>query len=205
MGNWQSWLDLYSYWGVLLALLAHFIPTELIMGYAGYLVASNQMSFLLMFAAGLVGFYVSQSILYGLAYFGGERVLSFLTRLLHINPVRMQLVEANLLAYGGWYLLLSPIWKTLFGLLAGDVTDSFFNVHPLDVTFLHRLVVIFHDERLSVTGAMDACRDVCNTTSPQLDHHRQHRPFPSRANGHQKTEAEKRLLGRLTSFSNYWE
>jgi len=125
MGNWQSWLDLYSYWGVLLALLAHFIPTELIMGYAGYLVASNQMSFLLMFAAGLVGFYVSQSILYGLAYFGGERVLSFLTRLLHINPVRMQLVEANLLAYGGWYLLLSPIWKTLFGLLAGTLRIRF--------------------------------------------------------------------------------
>lgn len=125
MGNWQSWLELYSYWGVVLALLAHFIPTELIMGYAGYLVASNQMSFLLMFGAGLVGFYVSQSILYVLAYYGGERVLSFLTRLLHVNPIRMQLVEANLRTYGGWYLLLSPIWKTLFSLMAGTLRIRF--------------------------------------------------------------------------------
>ncbi|MGX8177168.1 DedA family protein [Exiguobacterium artemiae] len=119
MGNWQTWLELYSYWGVILALLAHFIPTELIMGYAGYLVASNHMSFLLMFGAGLIGFYVSQSILYVLAYYGGERVLSFLKRWLHVNPERMQMVETNLRAYGGWYLLLSPIWKTLFGLMAG--------------------------------------------------------------------------------------
>lgn len=125
MGNWQSWLELYSYWGVILALLAHFIPTELIMGYAGYLVASNHMSFLLMFGAGLVGFYVSQSILYVLAYYGGERVLSFLKRWLHVNPERMQLVETNLRAYGGWYLLLSPIWKTLFGLMAGTLRFRF--------------------------------------------------------------------------------
>ncbi|OIN66593.1 hypothetical protein BLD48_09750 [Exiguobacterium sp. KRL4] len=125
MGNWQSWLELYSYWGVILALLAHFIPTELIMGYAGYLVASNHMSFLLMFGAGLVGFYVSQSILYVLAYYGGERVLSFLKRWLHVNPERMQMVETSLRAYGGWYLLLSPIWKTLFGLMAGTLRFRF--------------------------------------------------------------------------------
>ncbi|WP_214891776.1 DedA family protein [Exiguobacterium sp. H66] len=121
MTNWQIWMDQYGYLGVFLALFAHFIPTELIMSYAGFLVATNQLSYVLMLATGVIGFVLSQLVLYGLGYFGGERLLHVLTKWLHVRPDRLQRAEHNLRQYGGWYLLLSPLWKTVFAFGAGTV------------------------------------------------------------------------------------
>lgn len=123
--HWQHLMEQYRYLGIILALFAHFIPTELILAYAGYLVSIHIVAFIPMLLVANLAFVVSQSILYAIAYFGGPPVRLRLAKTFPKFSDRLTRLEDRFHQRGSYYLLLSPLWKTLFAFLAGFLRIRF--------------------------------------------------------------------------------
>ncbi|MGI1806895.1 DedA family protein [Exiguobacterium sp. TDN 0502] len=123
--HWQQLMEQYRYLGIILALFAHFIPTELILAYAGYLVSMQIVAFLPMLLIANLAFVASQSVLYTIAYWGGPPVRLRLARMFPKFTDRLTQFEHRFHQHGSYYLLLSPLWKTLFAVLAGFLRIRF--------------------------------------------------------------------------------
>ncbi|WP_294749631.1 hypothetical protein [uncultured Exiguobacterium sp.] len=135
--HWQQLMEQYRYLGIILALFAHFIPTELILAYAGYLVSIQIVAFLPMLLIANLAFVASQSMLYAIAYLGGPPVRFRLTRMFPTFSERLTQFEDRFHQKGTYYLLLSPLWKTLFACLAGFLRIRFLTFAGLtSVSFL---------------------------------------------------------------------
>ncbi|WP_053453232.1 DedA family protein [Exiguobacterium sp. BMC-KP] len=135
--HWQLVMEQYRYLGIILTLFAHFIPTELILAYAGYLVSIHVVSFLPMILIANVAFVASQSILYAIAFWGGPPIRSRLARTFPNFFNRLTQLEIRFHQHGIYYMLLPPLWKTLFGLLAGFLRIRFWTFAWLtSVSFL---------------------------------------------------------------------
>ncbi|TCK07719.1 UNVERIFIED_ORG: hypothetical protein BDK47_10492 [Anoxybacillus amylolyticus] len=70
-----SFLTSLGYVGIALALMVEVIPSEIVLAYAGYLVARGDVSFAGAVAAGTIGGTVAQLFLYWMGYYGGRPFL----------------------------------------------------------------------------------------------------------------------------------
>lgn len=74
----MKWLELFpgsGYIGIMLGLMIEIIPSELVLGYAGYLVSQGNLSFAGAVAAGTAGGTFAQLFIYWAAYYGGRPFL----------------------------------------------------------------------------------------------------------------------------------
>lgn len=135
--HWQQLMEQYRYLGIIFALFTDFIPTELILAYAGYLVSIRLVAFLPMLLIANLAFVTSQSMLYAIAYLGEPPVRSRLGRMFATFNERLTQFEDHFHQKGTYYLLLSPLWKTLFARLAGFLRFLFLTFAGLtSVSFL---------------------------------------------------------------------
>lgn len=95
-----NWLSELGYIGILLGLMVEIIPSELVLGYGGYLVGLGRMSFSLAVLAGVVGGTVAQLFLYWAGYYGGRPFLLKYGKYIFIKETHIMMAEEWFQRYG---------------------------------------------------------------------------------------------------------
>lgn len=89
-----------GYFGVALALMIEIIPSEIVLSYAGFLVADGKISFVGAVIAGTIGGTLAQIFLYWLGYYGGRPVVEKYGKYLLINKHHLDIAENWFKRYG---------------------------------------------------------------------------------------------------------
>src|SRR5690606_32733162 len=95
-----EWLSALGYWGVLLGLMIEVIPSEIVLSYAGYLVAQGDISFLGAVVFGTVGGVVAQLFVYWIGRYGGRPSLHTYGKYLLIKKHHSDVSERGFSRYG---------------------------------------------------------------------------------------------------------
>ncbi|RSD27571.1 DedA family protein [Mesobacillus subterraneus] len=96
-------LDLLSnlgYLGIALGLMLEVIPSEIVLGYGGYMVSKGSIGFIGAVIAGTIGGTLAQLFLYWLGYYGGRPVLEKYGKYLLINKHHLDVSEQWFNKYG---------------------------------------------------------------------------------------------------------
>ncbi|MCP8968895.1 DedA family protein [Ectobacillus ponti] len=89
-----------GYFGVALGLMIEVIPSEIVLSYAGFLVAKGEINFIGAVIAGTIGGTVAQIFLYWLGYYGGRPIVEKYGRYLLINKKHLDVAEDWFRRYG---------------------------------------------------------------------------------------------------------
>ncbi|HDR7750518.1 TPA: DedA family protein, partial [Bacillus cereus] len=89
-----------GYFGVALALMIEVIPSEIVLSYAGFLVANGKISFVGAVITGTIGGTLAQIFLYWLGYYGGRPVVEKYGKYLLINKHHLDIAEGWFKRYG---------------------------------------------------------------------------------------------------------
>jgi membrane protein DedA with SNARE-associated domain len=95
-----EWLTSLGYLGIALGLMVEVIPSEIVLAYGGFLVASGQINFVGAVIAGTVGGVIAQIFLYLLGYYGGRPFLDKYGKYLLIHQKHMDVAEEWFSRYG---------------------------------------------------------------------------------------------------------
>lgn len=109
------------------------VPSEAIMLYGGFLVATEGENLILMIAAGVLGNVVGSWIAYGIGYSKG-REWALRLRWLHITEKRLDVADRWFVRWGSWAVLVSrclPIVRTFISLPAGVARMPFWRFSVL--------------------------------------------------------------------------
>lgn len=67
-----EFLGQYGFAGIAIGLMIEVIPSEIVLGYGGYLISAGKISFLMAFIAGIIGGTMAQLFYIGLGYTGAD-------------------------------------------------------------------------------------------------------------------------------------
>ncbi|AUI37774.1 DedA family protein [[Bacillus] caldolyticus] len=95
-----SFLTSLGYVGIALALMVEVIPSEIVLAYAGYLVARGDVSFAGAVAAGTIGGTVAQLFLYWMGYYGGRPFLDQYGKYVLIQKKHLDVAERWFAKFG---------------------------------------------------------------------------------------------------------
>jgi membrane protein DedA with SNARE-associated domain len=98
--NILEWLTGLGYVGIALGLMLEVIPSEIVLGYGGYLIVLGRVGFLGAFAAGVIGGTIAQLILYWIGSYGGRPFLEKYGKLLLLKKHHLDLAETWFEKYG---------------------------------------------------------------------------------------------------------
>lgn len=83
-----------GYFGIALGLMIEVIPSEIVLSYAGYLVAKGHVTFVGAVIAGTIGGTLAQIFLYWLGYYGGRPIVEKYGKYLLINKHHLDVAES---------------------------------------------------------------------------------------------------------------
>ncbi|MET3195373.1 DedA family protein [Gottfriedia sp. OAE603] len=89
-----------GYFGVALGLMIEVIPSEIVLAYAGYLVAEGHINFIGAIIAGVIGGTIAQLFLYWIGYYGGRPIIEKYGKYILINKHHIDLAEKWFSKYG---------------------------------------------------------------------------------------------------------
>lgn len=89
-----------GYFGVALGLMIEVIPSEIVLSYAGFLVAQNEINFIGAVVAGTIGGTLAQIFLYWLGYYGGRPIVEKYGKYLLIKKSHLDKSEEWFQRYG---------------------------------------------------------------------------------------------------------
>ncbi|PEZ03351.1 DedA family protein [Bacillus sp. AFS018417] len=89
-----------GYSGIALGLMIEIIPSEIVLSYAGFLVAKGELNFAGAVIAGTIGGTLAQIFLYWLGYYGGRPVVEKYGKYLLINKKHLDVAEDWFNRYG---------------------------------------------------------------------------------------------------------
>jgi membrane protein DedA with SNARE-associated domain len=98
--NVLEWLTSLGYLGIALGLMLEVIPSEIVLGYGGYMIVLGRVGFIGAFIAGVVGGTIAQLILYWIGSYGGRPFLEKYGKFLLLNKHHLDLSEAWFEKYG---------------------------------------------------------------------------------------------------------
>ncbi|MGM0876834.1 MAG: DedA family protein [Bacillota bacterium] len=98
--NVLEWLTSLGYLGIALGLMLEVIPSEIVLGYGGYLIVLGKIGFLGAFAAGVIGGTIAQLILYWIGSYGGRPFLEKYGKFLLLKKHHLDLAESWFEKYG---------------------------------------------------------------------------------------------------------
>jgi membrane protein DedA with SNARE-associated domain len=98
--NVLEWLTSLGYLGIALGLMLEVIPSEIVLGYGGYLIVLGKVSFFGAFAAGVIGGTIAQLFLYWIGSYGGRPFLEKFGKFLLLKKHHLDLSEAWFEKYG---------------------------------------------------------------------------------------------------------
>ncbi|WP_379967696.1 DedA family protein [Ectobacillus sp. sgz5001026] len=89
-----------GYFGIALALMIEIIPSEIVLAYAGYLVANGQVNFVEAVIAGVIGGTIAQVFLYWIGSYGGRPFVEKYGKYIFVNKHHLELAENWFNKYG---------------------------------------------------------------------------------------------------------
>lgn len=89
-----------GYFGIAIGLMIEIIPSEIVLGYGGYMVSLGDISFFGAVIAGTIGGTLAQLFLYWLGYYGGRPFLEKYGKYILINKKQIDLSEEWFKKYG---------------------------------------------------------------------------------------------------------
>jgi membrane protein DedA with SNARE-associated domain len=95
-----EWLASFGYFGIALGLMIEVIPSEIVLAYGGFLVASGQINFFGALIAGTIGGVLAQIFLYWLGYYGGRPFLEKYGKYLLIKKKHLDVADQWFNRYG---------------------------------------------------------------------------------------------------------
>jgi len=98
--NVLDWLTSFGYLGIAIGLMLEVIPSEIVLGYGGYMIVLGKIGFIGAIIAGVIGGTIAQLFLYWLGSIGGRPFLEKYGKYLLINKHRLELSEAWFEKYG---------------------------------------------------------------------------------------------------------
>lgn len=104
------------------------VPSELIFGFAGYLVYLGQLDFTLAVVAGVVGGLIGSSIAYAIGFYGGQPFVSKYGKYVFVSPKHVDMARRWFDRYGlkaTFFSRLLPVVRTFISLPAGFAKVDF--------------------------------------------------------------------------------
>ena len=98
--NVLEWLTGLGYLGIALGLMLEVIPSEIVLGYGGYMIILGKIGFWEAFAAGVIGGTIAQLILYWIGSYGGRPFLEKYGKFLLLKKHHLDLSESWFERYG---------------------------------------------------------------------------------------------------------
>jgi len=94
------WVESLGYWGIMIGLMIEVIPSEIVLGYAGYLVYSGSINYFEAVLFGTIGGVLAQIFLYWLGKYGGRPFLEKFGKYLFIHKKHIDIAESWFNRYG---------------------------------------------------------------------------------------------------------
>ncbi|MCM3664089.1 DedA family protein [Mesobacillus subterraneus] len=88
-----DWLSDLGYMGIAIGLMLEVIPSEIVLGYGGYMISQELIGFTGAVIAGTIGGTIAQLFLYWLGFYGGRAVLEKYGKYILINKHHIDLSE----------------------------------------------------------------------------------------------------------------
>jgi membrane protein DedA with SNARE-associated domain len=126
--NVLDWLSSLGYAGIALGLMLEVIPSEIVLGYGGYMISQGIIGFTGAVIAGTIGGTIAQLFLYWLGYYGGRPVLEKYGKYLLINKHHIDLSEQWFNKYGAGVIFSArfiPVVRHAISIPAGIARMSF--------------------------------------------------------------------------------
>ncbi|WP_308638485.1 DedA family protein [Paenibacillus silvisoli] len=123
-----QWIESLGYYGIVIGLLIEVIPSELVLGYAGYLVHEGKISYLGAIVFGTVGAVGQQWILYGIGRFAGRPFFEKYGKFIKIKPKHLDIAEQWFTRYGSGIVFTArfvPVMRQVISVPAGIARMSF--------------------------------------------------------------------------------
>ncbi|MGM9987456.1 MAG: DedA family protein [Bacillaceae bacterium] len=117
-----------GYFGVALGLMIEIIPSEIVLAYAGYLVAKGEISFIGAVIAGTIGGTFAQLFLYWLGYYGGRPIVKKYGKYILISEKHLLIAENWVNRYGVGVIFIArfiPVVRHAISIPAGLAKMSF--------------------------------------------------------------------------------
>lgn len=115
-------VDKLGYFGIILGLAMEVIPSEIVLGYAGYLVSTGSMTFWGAVICGTIGAIVQQWILYAIGMYGGRPFLDKYGKFIKIKPKHIDIAEGWFQRYGPGMVFTArfvPVMRQVISIPAG--------------------------------------------------------------------------------------
>lgn len=126
--NVLEWLSSLGYFGIALGLMLEVIPSEIVLGYGGYMISQGTIGFAGAVIAGTIGGTIAQLFLYWLGSYGGRPVLEKYGKYLLINKHHIDLAEQWFNKYGPGVIFSArfiPVVRHAISIPAGIAKMSF--------------------------------------------------------------------------------
>ncbi|MGE8204220.1 DedA family protein [Heyndrickxia sp. NPDC080065] len=123
-------LGQYGFLGIALALMIEIIPSEIVLGYGGYLISSGKISFISALLAGITGGTIAQLFLYWLGKYGGRPFFDKYGKFLFIKQKHLDAAEGWFNQYGTIVIFTArfiPIVRHAISIPAGIARMSFYH------------------------------------------------------------------------------
>ncbi|RKP45882.1 DedA family protein [Cohnella endophytica] len=116
------WIESLGYWGIIIGLAIEVIPSEIVLGYAGYLVFKGNVSFPMAVMCGVIGAILQQWLLYAIGRYGGRPFLDKFGKYLHLKPKHIDIAEKWFEKYGPMIVFTGrfvPVMRQVVSIPAG--------------------------------------------------------------------------------------
>jgi membrane protein DedA with SNARE-associated domain len=100
LGYLLTWIESLGYFGIIIGLAIEVIPSEIVLGYGGYLVSKGDINYFVAVLCGTIGALLQQWILYAIGRYGGRPVVEKWGKYLHIKPKHIDIAENWFNKYG---------------------------------------------------------------------------------------------------------
>jgi membrane protein DedA with SNARE-associated domain len=122
LGQLLTWMESLGYWGIIIGLAIEVIPSEIVLGYAGYLVYQDIISFPVAVLCGTIGAILQQWLLYAIGRYGGRPFVDRFGKYLHLKAKHIDLAERWFEKYGSIIVFTGrfvPVMRQVVSIPAG--------------------------------------------------------------------------------------
>lgn len=117
-----QWVESLGYWGIIIGLAIEVIPSEIVLGFAGYLVFKGDISFVIAVICGTIGAILQQWLLYAIGRYGGRPFLDKFGKYLHLKAKHLDMAESWFNKYGPFVVFTGrfvPVMRQAVSIPAG--------------------------------------------------------------------------------------
>ncbi len=122
LGQLLEWVESLGYWGIIVGLAIEVIPSEIVLGYGGYLVSQGRITFLGAVVCGTIGAMLQQWLLYAIGRYGGRPFLLKYGKYFHLKQKHIDLAERWVAQYGAVVVFTArflPVMRQVVSVPAG--------------------------------------------------------------------------------------